>query len=232
MQLSERLRLVAEFVTEGYTVADIGTDHGYVPIWLVENGRVPKALAMDIGKGPLQHAKEHIAECGYQDKIETRLSDGLKELKENEADSVVIAGMGGSLIAGILKDGKEVLKTVKELILSPHTEIHLVRHYLIENGYEIIREQMVYDMGKYYTVMKAVHTEDKNIKKIYDENEYNYIYGMILIREKDSVFMEFIKNEKEKLLTVLENLKKGGDVEEKRQQVKEKLEYLNRLEDN
>lgn len=232
MQLSDRLRLVAEFVTKGYAVADIGTDHGYIPIWLVENGRIPKAYAMDIGKGPLERAKEHIRLYGYEDKIETRLSDGLRELKENEADSVIIAGMGGALIVNILKEGKKVLETVKELILSPHTEIHLVRHYLIENGYDIEREQMVYDMGKYYTVIKAVHTEDKSMRQIYDCDEYNYIYGRLLIKEKSDVFMDFIRSERKKTAVILENLEKSQGAVEKKQQLKEKMKYLKRLEEN
>lgn len=232
MELSERLRLIAEFVTEGYVVADIGTDHGYIPIWLSEMGRVPKGLAMDIGKGPLKRAKENIKLYGYSDRIETRLSDGLKELRENEADSVVIAGMGGSLIVSILKNGKNVLHTVKELILSPHTEIQLVRHYLIENEYDIVREEMVYDMGKYYTVIKAVHTEDKSIKQLYDRDEYNYIYGRLLLNEKSNVFMSFIKNEIDKLSAMLENLSRSQGADEKKQQISKRLEYINGIGGN
>ena len=227
MELSERLRLIAEFVTEGYVVADIGTDHGYIPIWLLQMGRVPKGLAMDIGKGPLKRARENIKLYGYSDRIETRLSDGLNELRENEADSVVIAGMGGSLIVSILKNGKNVLDTVKELILSPHTEIQLVRHYLIENEYDIVREEMVYDMGKYYTVIKAVHTEDKSIKQLYDRDEYNYIYGRLLLKEKSNVFMSFIKNETDKLSAMLENLSRSQGADEKKQQISKRLEYIN-----
>lgn len=232
MQLSERLRLVAGFVTENYVVADIGTDHGYIPIWLLENERIPKGFAMDIGKGPLERARENIKLYGYQDRIETRLSDGLKELKENEADSVVIAGMGGSLIVRILENGKKVLDTVKELILSPHTELHLVRRYLIENGYDIVREEMVYDMGKYYTVMKAVHTDDKSIKNLYDSDEYNYIYGRLLLIEKSNVFMSFIKNEKDKLSVLIENLSMSEGAEEKKQHIRERLEYISGIGGN
>lgn len=230
MQLSERLRLVAEFVTEGMVVADIGTDHGYVPISLVEAGKIQKGFAMDIGVGPLKHAEENIRLYGYSDKIETRLSDGLKELRENEADSIVIAGMGGELIVNILENGRGVLEAVKELILSPHTQIGLVRHYLIDNGYEIVREEMVYDMGKYYTVLKAVHTQDREIKRVYDSDEYNYIYGRLLLFSKSSVFIDFIKKEREKYMLVLERLKdsEGESGQEKKRQVEERLRYINR----
>lgn len=232
MEMSARLKLIAGFVTEGYVVADIGTDHGYIPIWLFKAGRVPRGIAMDIGKGPLKRAEENIKLYGYEDKIETRLSDGLKELKENEADSVVIAGMGGSLIVSILEKGKSVLDTVKELILSPHTEIQLVRHYLIENGYDIVKEEMVYDMGKYYTVMKAVHTEDKGIKKLYDSDEYNYIYGRLLLKEKSNIFLRYIKNETDKLSVLLENLSKSEGADEKKRQIIKRLEYINGIGGN
>lgn len=232
MEMSARLKLIAGFVTEGYVVADIGTDHGYIPIWLLKAGRVPRGIAMDIGKGPLKRAEENIKLYGYEDKIETRLSDGLKELKENEADSVVIAGMGGSLIVSILENGKGVLDTVKELILSPHTEIHLVRHYLVENGYDIVREEMIYDMGKYYTVMRAVHTEDKSIKKLYDSDEYNYIYGRLLLKEKSNIFLRYIKNDRDKLSALLENLSKSEGADEKKQQIIKRLEYINGIGGN
>lgn len=178
MEMSARLKLIAGFVTEGYVVADIGTDHGYIPIWLIKADRIPRAIAMDIGKGPLERAQENIKQYGYEDRIETRLSDGLKELRENEADSVVIAGMGGPLIVSLLEAGKTALNTVKELILSPHTDIYLVRHYLIENGYDIVREEMVYDMGKYYTQpSSAIHLssplEVLVIPKVMNLGEYS-----------------------------------------------------------
>ncbi len=231
MEMSARLKLIAGFVTEGYVVADIGTDHGYIPIWLIKADRIPRAIAMDIGKGPLERAQENIKQYGYEDRIETRLSDGLKELRENEADSVVIAGMGGPLIVRLLEAGKTALNTVKELILSPHTDIYLVRHYLIENGYDIVREEMVYDMGKYYTVMKAVHTEDKRVKSLYDRDKYNYIYGRLLLMERSSVFMGFIKNEKDKLSVIFENLSRSEGADEKKQEIRERLKYINGLEE-
>ena len=231
MEMSARLKLIAGFVTEGYVVADIGTDHGYIPIWLIKADRIPRAIAMDIGKGPLERAQENIKQYGYEDRIETRLSDGLKVLRVNEADSVVIAGMGGPLIVSLLEAGKTALNTVKELILSPHTDIYLVRHYLIENGYDIVREEMVYDMGKYYTVMKAVHTEDKRVKSLYDRDKYNYIYGRLLLMERSSVFMGFIKNEKDKLSVIFENLSRSEGADEKKQEIRERLKYINGLEE-
>lgn len=232
MTLSERLSKVADFVTEGYRLADIGTDHGYIPIWLVNEGKIPNALAMDIGEGPLEKAKEHIAMYGLEEKIETRLSDGLDKLNPGEVDSVLIAGMGGALVVRILDKATEVLADVKELVLSPHTEVFLVRHYLLDNGYEITREEMVKDMGKYYTVIKAVHGDNKEQKELYDRDENNYIYGLINIREKKPVFLEFLQNERRKCTEVLENLKNSKDSETRRAEIREKIAVIDRIINN
>lgn len=204
MQLSKRLMQVASFVSEGNRLADIGTDHGYIPIYLVKNGVVPYAYAMDINKGPLLRAKEHIEKEGLCDKIETRLSNGLDKLFSNEADSVLIAGMGGALIVDILVRGEEVLASVDELILSPHSEWEDVRRYLAINGYDIIREEMLVDIGKYYVIIKA----KKGSLKDYDEVSYKY--GKLLIEAKSEVLKEYLLKEKDKYLTILDNLKANG----------------------
>lgn len=201
MQLSKRLERVASFVTEGNILADIGTDHGYIPIYLVKNGIIPSAYAMDINKGPLERADEHIAEEGLGDKIETRLSNGLDKLNEYEADTVLIAGMGGGLIIDILERGKEVLKAVKELVLSPHSEWKDVRIYLNSNGYEIIREEMLIDEDKFYVIMKAVKG---NVSK---KNDVQLKYGTILLESKDKVLEEYLNKEAAKYHQILENLK-------------------------
>ena len=117
MQLSKRLLAVSEMVTSNSRLADIGTDHGYIPIYLIENKRVPRAIAMDVNKGPLNRAKENIEHHGLENYIETRLSDGAAALHSGEVDAVVIAGMGGGLVMKILTEGSGVLKSVKELIL-------------------------------------------------------------------------------------------------------------------
>ena len=124
MVLSRRLREAAALVTPGNRLADIGTDHGFVPIFLVEEGKIPSAVAMDVNPGPLQRAREHIKEHGLEDRIRTRLSDGLSALGEKEADTILIAGMGGALSVRILEQGADcVLQEVKELVLQPQSEI-------------------------------------------------------------------------------------------------------------
>ena len=154
IQLSKRMSALASLVTEGSRLADIGTDHGYIPIALVQKGRSPSALAMDVGKGPLSRAREHIHSQGLDTYIETRLSDGLTELHEGEADTVLIAGMGGLLTVRILSSKREVLGGAT-LVLQPQSDLPSVRGWLAEEGYAITAEDLVLEDGKYYPMMRA-----------------------------------------------------------------------------
>lgn len=241
MQISDRLKLVISFVAPCETAADIGTDHAYVPIELVKTKRVKHAFALDINRGPLERAKKHIEEENLSEWIETRQSDGLEALCENEADSIIIAGMGGELIVNILKKGERVVKTAKELILSPHSEVFLVRKYLIKNGYKIIREQMIFDAGKYYTILKAVRedckihnrNEDNTIKDSIREvdgySELDYLYGKQLIEQKDAVLKEYLKWKKKQQIQILEQLE--GNIGDAAKQRRQELQRDTRLID-
>ena len=111
MELSKRLQAVANLVSDGLVVADIGTDHGYIPIYLVKNGKCPSALAMDVNEGPILRAKEHVISYGLEDKIQTRLSNGVKALSVGEAECVVVAGMGGALMIRIMEEGTRFFVT-------------------------------------------------------------------------------------------------------------------------
>ena len=150
MQLSKRLQAVADMVTKGYRTADIGCDHGYIAIYLIESGISPLVIAMDINQGPLDQAKENIYKAGYTRQIEVRHSDGANQLMENEVDSIICAGMGGRLTIRIIQADLSKLYNIKELILQPQSEIHLVRRFLSENGFMIVSENMIYEDGKYY----------------------------------------------------------------------------------
>lgn len=191
MQISERLKLVSDFVSTGNTLADIGTDHGYIPIYLVRENRIKKAIAMDINKGPLERADNNIQEYGFNQCIETRLSDGMEKLKENEADTILIAGMGGALTVRIMEQGIKVMRSAKEIIVSPHSEIFLVRKFLIQNDFDIVKEDMIYDQGKYYTIIKALPVKNLN-KDVYKEYPDYYTYGRLLIEEKNKTLIEYL----------------------------------------
>lgn len=202
MQLSKRLQAVANLVTPGKRLADIGTDHGYVPIWLYEQGRIPSALAMDLREGPLQRAKEHIRMHGLDEKIKTRLSDGLEKLLPGEADSIVIAGMGGMLVVKILTQGQAVLDSVQELILQPQSDLDAVREYLHRTGFVIVQEEMVFEEGKYYPMMKAVHGENTDDRKIW------FLYGRLLLENRHPVLESYLQKEYDSCCKLLEKLSK------------------------
>ncbi len=222
MELSERLMNIVELVTPGHIVADVGCDHGYVSIYLVREGIAPRAIAMDVGTGPLMRAKEHIAEAGLTAYIETRLSDGVHELKSGEADGLILAGMGGSLMQHIMTEGMDVLASMKEFILQPQSEIAEFRHFLQDHGYHIISESMVYEDGKYYPMMKAVHGE------MHYTNEVDFRYGRILLHEENPVLHQFLKKEEKHYVNLIEDLDqspKTERIEERRKELEQELTY-------
>lgn len=192
MELSKRLQMVASMVTPGMRLADVGTDHAYIPIYLTEQQVIPEAIAMDINKGPLERAEEHIKEHGLEDRIQTRLSDGLQKLKAGEVDAMIAAGMGGALVIRILEDGKEVAKSLKELILQPQSELEKVRRYLLQNGYRIIDENMVLDEGKYYPMMKIQPCSEEETEE-YATEELKY--GKWLLQKANPVLKQFLEKE-------------------------------------
>lgn len=201
MKLSTRLQHVANTITPGFRVADIGTDHGYVPIYLMENQLATHVIAMDINTGPLTRAETHIKEAHLEACIETRLSSGFSALRENEADIAVIAGMGGELMKSILENGSHVTGSLRELVLSPHSEIDIVRKFLHTIGFKIIKEEMLMDEGKFYTIIKAVKGADRP----YTDTEYRY--GALLMEKKDEVLWNFLKRRKRKILDILARLR-------------------------
>ncbi|MCI9073582.1 MAG: SAM-dependent methyltransferase [Lachnospiraceae bacterium] len=153
--LSARMLALVHMVTAGNRVCDVGCDHGFVSIYLVQQGISPRVLAMDVRQGPLSRAREHIRQQGLEAYIETRLSDGVSALGAGEADTVICAGMGGRLMQRILEEGREKLETVRELILQPQSDIPAFRAYLWQAGYVLLAEDMVYEDGKYYPMMKV-----------------------------------------------------------------------------
>lgn len=153
--LSKRLRAIAGMVATGNRVCDVGCDHGFVPIWLAEQGISPKVLAMDVRSGPLGAAREHIAERGLDSCIETRLSDGLHNYNIGEADTLICAGMGGGLMLRILSEEPDKTASFRELILQPQSEIEQFRAGLREMGYRIVDETMIEEDGKFYPMMRA-----------------------------------------------------------------------------
>ena len=201
MELSKRLYAVASLVTEGASVADIGTDHGYVPIYLMKNKIASKVIALDINKGPLERARMHVIGHGLKGQIETRLSDGLKNVKPGEVDTMIAAGMGGGLVIKILNDSREVVDQLTYCILQPQSEIAKVRKYLAKNQLKIVDEDMVEEDGKFYPMMKVVHGEPEEYE------EYEYIYGKKLLEKKHIVLEKYLLREQCSKQSILEQLR-------------------------
>lgn len=224
MGLSKRMLMVSHMVSDGNAVADIGTDHAYVPIHLVRHGHSPRAIAMDINRGPLEKAQTNITIYGLEKLIETRLSNGLEKLFDDEVQTIIIAGMGGDLIVRILTDGSHALQTPKELILQPQSEWEKVRHALHQMGYRIEKEDMIEEDGKYYVAMRAI----QGFQSYYDE--FQYVFGDYLLRKKNSVLKEYLLKEKKTYTRIAMELHESDSL-----QIKERMaeidQYLHYIEE-
>ena len=151
--LSKRLETIAKFIQQGAAVADVGTDHGYIPVYLVQNNIAGRVIAADIENGPLLRARASAEEYGVSDRIEFILTDGLDGLRDQGIDTVVIAGMGGETIAGILEKAEWIRTESIRLILQPQTKLAELSNWLNNNRYTILDETLVEDDGRIYTVL-------------------------------------------------------------------------------
>ena len=226
MQLSKRLSAIADMVTDGNRIADVGCDHGYLPVYLVQQGRIPSAIAMDINEGPLKRAEAHIREYGLEAFIGTRRSDGLQALHPHEADTLVIAGMGGLLTERILREGSELLPYFREMILQPQSDVPVVRGFLLENGYRIPEEEMVLEEGKYYFILKAVPAEGKEDREPWSAEEM--AYGKRLLEKKHPVLYRYLGREQRIFGEIEERLKQapGEKAHLRMQELKEEQQIL------
>lgn len=234
MELSKRLYAAASLVTPGERIVDIGTDHAYIPIYLVEKKKCPSAVAMDVNAGPLKRAAVHIQEAGLQKEIETRLSDGFEQLKPGEADCAVIAGMGGGLMLKILSAYPEVTCSLKEYILQPQSEIAKVRAFLLKHGFTFVDEEMALDDGKYYPLMKVLPPQCiavfKDPAEICGWTETEIRYGRFLLEKKHPVLKDFLERESmiyQKILKGIED-KSGEKIERRKRELERDLSYTKR----
>ena len=153
--LDNRLAAVARWVLPGETLADIGTDHAYLPCWLVSSGRCPKAVASDVAQAPYERALQEVADCGLSEEISVRLGHGLSVLQPGEAATIVMAGMGGKLICELLQAEPEVTLSASRLILQPQRNPELVRSWLAGHGWRIIADDLAKDGKMWYNIIVA-----------------------------------------------------------------------------
>ena len=206
IKLNDRLMTAIPFVRNGISFADIGTDHAYLPIYLMGINKISSAVAADINKGPLDKAKENIEKYGYCDYIATVLCDGLKKINSRDVDDIAIFGMGGELIVKIIDEASWVKDSSKRLILQPMTHPEKLRKYLAENGFKILGEALSYDRGKIYQTISAEY--DGNIRK-YDE--FTLLFGEFILREKSELLVALMNSEKNKLLRKIVGKREGNE---------------------
>ena len=155
LELTPRLALLASWVPPGARLIDVGTDHGYLPAWLIQNGRIDEALASDLRPGPLSRAEDTARRCGVEGKMRLRLCPGLTAIRQEEGETIAIAGMGGENIAMILSTAPWTADGAHTLLLQPQSRSEVLRTFLQERGYQITRERLVYDRGILYPVLEA-----------------------------------------------------------------------------
>ena len=199
--LSLRLSTIASLVPKGAFVCDVGTDHGFLPIFLTESAKVRGVIATDINEKPLKKARENI-EKAKAEGITLRLCDGLSGVKKGDADTVIIAGMGGEVISGILKRGSEITEDRGvTLILQPTTSPEFLRKYLYETGFEIIKEIPVEEKGKLYSVMLVVFQSNPQKKE-------DWVYFAGLVDPKDQTGKKYIEKQKLRAYKCMKALEK------------------------
>lgn len=228
--LSARMQAVADMAEKGNRVCDVGCDHGYVPIYLVQRGIAPKVLAMDINKGPLRRAMEHVEQAGLSEYITLRLSDGLLSYACGEADTLICAGMGGRLMQKILEREPEKTDSFREMILQPQSEIADFRKFLRNKGYSICQEDMIWEGDKFYPIIKAVPGKHRELPE-QDSMEIALAdrFGPVLLSKRHPVLLAYLQREWENNICLKEKLKEAEEsARAKRRllEIEEELFYL------
>lgn len=214
MELAKRLAALAAYVPAGSIAADIGTDHAYLPIFLVEEGICPRVIATDLNPGPFRSAGRKVEEHNLGNKIELRLGDGLKPLKPGEADVLVLAGMGGNTIREILAASPDVIKTVRRLVLQPMADPGDLRSWLAANGWKISDEELVEESGRIYVIITADPGREETADPLLLE------LGPRLLEKKDPLlitYMERIIDKYERILAGLAAARSEGAREKVRE---------------
>lgn len=222
-KISKRLKQVAQFVPQDARLVDVGSDHAYLPLFLVESGVIRYAIAGEVVSGPYQSARQNIQDSIYRDRIEVRLADGLAAFEEEDQMTVItIAGMGGRLIADILEAGKDKLRQMERLVLQPNNRESDVRAWLERNDFQLVAETILEEHGKFYEILVA-EPGRKELTAIERQ------FGPYLVQERSQDFQQKWKREAVKLQRALYQIPANHTmertrIEEKIRQIKEVLD--------
>lgn len=225
MELGIRLKKIASMVDVCDKVADIGTDHAYIPIYLIKNEVCTRAVASDINKGPVEKAKKNVELENLQRKIDCRLGGGFSTIAPKEVQAAVIAGMGGNLIRDIIEDGMEVFKNLDSCILQPVQNPEVLRAYIYERGFEILEEELCFEEGKYYEIIKVRYGN-----KFLTVDPMYYEIGKRLIEDKHPMILEYISYKLDKYCKIYGNLNENTEnAKERKNELKIKIDKLKEL---
>ncbi|MFC5651725.1 tRNA (adenine(22)-N(1))-methyltransferase [Paenibacillus solisilvae] len=248
IKLSKRLQVIADRVTQGARVADIGSDHALLPVYLIQSGKCPTAIAGELNTGPFQAARRQTAEAGLKAVVQVRQGDGLSVLEPGEADTVTIAGMGGSLMADILEAGWRAgkLTGVTELVLQPNVGEDFVRRWLTGHAYVLRSERLIEEDGHLYEILHAHASADERSEqengRVYDTSvisadlteevklEWLYRMGPFLLREPSELLRKKWKFEIDKLARICKQLSLS-DLDESRAKLTAYREEIRQLEE-
>ncbi len=222
IELKGRLAEIAGYVPQGSAIIDVGTDHAYLPIFLVQRGRCPRAVGVDIHAGPYKSAVEQVGLQGLQDRINIYLGDGLQPVQPGEGDVVTVAGMGGTTIVDILQAGERVLAQVNRLILQPMVAGASLRLWLMQHGWGIMEEQLVEEDGRIYEISVA----ERGTQPI--PSEIMLELGPRIVAKKDPLLPKLVGNRVEALEAVLAQLGKARSpgLEVKQAEIRNKIRLL------
>jgi len=232
VKLSERLQIIYDMVPLATTVADVGCDHGYLSIALLQGGKAKKAIAMDVNKGPLESAKSNGNAAGLSSQMEFRLSDGIAKLSCDEADVICICGMGGALITRILSNGIQVARSAKAIIIEPQSEYRAVREFLVDNHFVILDEDLCMEEGKIYPIMKIAYDAAASISLTEAELEY----GPVIIKKRPELFSKLLTKNKNEYMDIIAKLEKtcdsksGSPIQKRKDELSNKIALIRELE--
>lgn len=225
LDISIRLKTIASMVDKCEVLVDVGTDHAYIPIYLVKKQICDKAIASDINKGPVEKARLNVAMEGLKEKIQCRLGGGFSTVRTSEVDVAVIAGMGGNLIRDIILEHENVFKNLQYAVLQPVQNPEVLREFIYKKGYEILDEELCFEDEKYYQIIKVkFNNKPVNIKEIY------YEVGQKLIEKKHPLLKDFLIHLVNKYKKILNLIKDDTELVKKRKiQISHKLKELEEL---
>ncbi len=208
-KISKRLKCVAKYIDKGASILDVGTDHAYLPIWLVENGYISHAVASDVCEGPVLSAKRNIEEKGLSGVIEVRMADGLADADIVKPDTVIIAGMGGNLISDILDASEYIKNNACRLVLQPMTKSYDLRKYLSENGFCILTEDLCEDEGRIYQIIVSEYTGKKHAL-----TDTELTLGRENLTDITPLKAKFLKHQHDVAIKRYNGIKAGGEESE------------------